>query len=254
MNKKLLIGAVALFASATASASTFTEVSATSRGAVVPGITSVGGIVVDLVGTNGTRVMSQVSAGSLFSGNVSGLDNVSIGTQTGFDSSVTDLLGGGIAEAAFRLCLFDGDNAAGNFDEDDNNLLINGLNFGNWSDVQAENTTALGVTASGGFSGGGFRNNLLDTGWFFSNDATLLGNLFNTIVANEVLSFELEKLDGDFQFYNFAQGIDGSLINVGSGPVVTPPPPNAVPLPAAAWLFGPALLGFMGLRRKSKSA
>lgn len=252
MNKKLLFGAIALFASASASASTFTETSLTSKGAVVPGVTSVGGIVVDLVGTNGTRVMSQISAGGLFSGDVSGVTNVNIGSQGSWDSTVTNALGGGIAEAAFRLSLFDGDNAAGNFDEDDNNLLINGFNFGNWSDVQAENTTALGVTAAGGFSGGGFRNNLLDTGWFFSNDATLLGNLFNSIIATEVLSFQLQKLDSSFQFYDFAQGIDGSLIDVGSGPVVTPP--NAVPLPAAAWLFGPALLGFLGLRRKSKSA
>jgi hypothetical protein len=28
---------------------------------------------------------------------------------------------------------------------------------------------------------------------------------------------------------------------------------NAVPLPAAVWLFGPALLGFMSMRRKTKS-
>jgi hypothetical protein len=27
-------------------------------------------------------------------------------------------------------------------------------------------------------------------------------------------------------------------------------PPNAVPLPAAGWLFGTALVGLMGLRRK----
>lgn len=31
-------------------------------------------------------------------------------------------------------------------------------------------------------------------------------------------------------------------------------PPNAVPVPAAAILFAPALLGFLGLRRKAKNA
>lgn len=30
--------------------------------------------------------------------------------------------------------------------------------------------------------------------------------------------------------------------------------PNAVPVPAAALLFAPALLGFMGMRRKAKNA
>ncbi len=253
MKKNVLIGAAALLFSATSvSASTFTETSLTSKGAVIPGVTAVGGIVVDLVGTNGARVMSQLSASSLFSGNVSGVTNVDIGSQVGWGTSVTDALGGGIAEASFRLSLYDGDNASGNFDEDDNNLLINGIDFGNWSDVEAQNTTALGVEAAGGLSGGGFRNNLLDTGWFFSNDAGTLSTLFNSLLALETLSFELEKLDDSFQFYDFSQGIDGSLIDVGSGPVVTPP--NAVPLPAAVWLFGPALLGLMGFRKKAKSA
>jgi len=32
------------------------------------------------------------------------------------------------------------------------------------------------------------------------------------------------------------------------------PPVSAVPIPAAAFLFGPALLGFMGLRRKAKNS
>jgi hypothetical protein len=30
--------------------------------------------------------------------------------------------------------------------------------------------------------------------------------------------------------------------------------PSPVPLPAAAFLFAPALLGFMGLRRKAKNS
>lgn len=255
MKKQLLIGAAALFASASASASTFTETSLTSAGTVVPGITSVGGIVVDLIGTNGSRVMSQLSASSLFRGNTGGvIADIDIGNQIGWTPAVTNALGGGIAQAAFRLSLDDGDSAAGNFDEDDNELLINGLNFGNWSDVEAENTTSLGVTTFRGFSGGGFRNNRLDTGWFFSDDTTLLGNLFTTLLNTQIIDFKLRKLDDDNQFYDFSQGIDGSLINIGSGPVVTPPPPNAVPLPAAVWLFGPALLGFLGLRKKSKSA
>jgi len=39
----------------------------------------------------------------------------------------------------------------------------------------------------------------------------------------------------------------------GFGDPTPPPPPGEVPLPAALWLFGPALLGFMGFRRKTKS-
>lgn len=39
-----------------------------------------------------------------------------------------------------------------------------------------------------------------------------------------------------------------------NGGVIPDPTPNAVPLPAAAFMFAPALLGFMGLRRKAKKA
>ncbi len=38
-----------------------------------------------------------------------------------------------------------------------------------------------------------------------------------------------------------------------AGPVATPPSPKtlpAVPVPAAAWLFGSALLGLVGIKRK----
>lgn len=255
MKKKLLIGAVALLASSSSFASTFTETSLTTGGQVVPGITAVGGVVVDLIGTNGTRVMSQLSADSLYRGNTGSNTNpVSIGSQTGWDATVTNQLGGGIAQAAFRMTLSDGDNAAGNFDEDDNNLLINGLNFGNWSDVEAQNTSSLGVAAANGFSGGGFRNNLLDTGWFFSSDMTLLTGLYDSLINLSTMSFVLEKLDTSGQFYDFSQGIDGNLITVGVGPVVTPPMPSAVPVPAALFMFAPALLGFLGLRRRKANA
>jgi hypothetical protein len=250
MKKQILAGALALTLSSGAYASPFTLLSPTTEGNVVAGITEVGGIVIDLVGTNGTRVMSQISAGSLFDGSTSGTSDVNIGEQSGWDTSITNALGGGIAQAAFRLSLFDGDNAAGEFDFNDNILKVNGLNFGNWSTVQAQNTDGLGNVLAPGFSGGGFRNGLLDTGWFFTTDATLLGSLITNLVATEIFDFNLGKLDSSFQVYDFSQGIDGSLINVGSGPVVTPP--NAVPLPAAVWLFGSGLMGFIGLRRKNK--
>lgn len=41
--------------------------------------------------------------------------------------------------------------------------------------------------------------------------------------------------------------------NQSSVTVNIPPPPSQVPIPAAAALFAPALLGFLGLRRKTKN-
>jgi hypothetical protein len=44
-----------------------------------------------------------------------------------------------------------------------------------------------------------------------------------------------------------------STLSVDGG-VLPPPTPGQVPVPAALWLFAPALMGFLGLRRKSKLA
>lgn len=55
--------------------------------------------------------------------------------------------------------------------------------------------------------------------------------------------------NGQFGFYNYSQaqveyaGFTQQLI-----------PPSEVPLPAAFWLFAPALMGFLGLRHKQQSA
>lgn len=231
-----------------ASATTFTRLSPTSEGNVPASVSEVGGIVTDIVGLNGTRVVSQVSASSLFSG-FSGLGNnpLLIGTQTGFDNSVTGALGGGIAEMAVRITLDDGDTAAGNFDYFDNDLLINGVNIGDFSSVATQSTSPDGLTA--GSSSTGFRNNTLDTGWFFSNDATTLSSIFAAINSDDEIKFQLDDEDPNDNFYDFTQGVDSSLIDVGSGPQVTP----VVPSPSAA-IGGLVMLGGMALRRRRRSA
>ena len=55
--------------------------------------------------------------------------------------------------------------------------------------------------------------------------------------------------DGYGEFLTAGGTIYYSTVDEGSVP-----PPNAVPLPAAAFMFAPALLGFMGLRRKAKNS
>jgi len=52
--------------------------------------------------------------------------------------------------------------------------------------------------------------------------------------------------DGSFGFYNLSQG---NVLYAGVDQQVVP----QVPLPAAVFMFLPALLGFMGLRRKAKN-
>ena len=246
-----LLGSCAVFGAA--QATTFTR-NSPAGGTLPSGVTEIGGVVVDLIGSNHNRVVSELPASDLFVGYCDGGTPSSyngnpctIGIQTGFTSAVTDALGGGISEMAIRFTLEDGDTASGNFDYNDNTLRVNGFDFGNWSNVNAEQTDSSGTT-SYGTSGGGFRDSLLDTGFFYSNDSTLLGNIFGSLLSDQQLTFQIFDLDPYDNFYDFTQGIDGGLINVGQGPVVTPP--TGVPEPSGLGLmaFGIGLIGLLSRR------
>jgi len=250
--KKVIASIFAMYmlVSGSTFASTNTSTSLSGLDVTTVGASTVGGIVVDLVGLNGAHVVSQLAASSLFVG-FSSSNPFLIGSQAGFLSSVYGGLGGGLTSASIRFTLYDGDTAAGNFDFNQNDLLVNGLNFGNWSDVNAERTDALGTGL--GFSGGGFRNNILDTGWFGSTDTTLLSSLYASLVSTEALTFEMDDVDPGDNFFDFTQGIDNSLINVGQGPVVTPPT-TGVPEASSIALLGLGLFGLGFTRRKNKAA
>jgi len=213
---------LALMATSPAQASTFT------RGSLPSGVSEVGGIVLDLTGTNGTRVVTQAAANTLYTGTFSPVNPITIGTQTGFSPSVIAALGGGISQASVRVSLFDGDSAAGDFDFNENFLLLNGINFGNFSAVQTQNTDGTGAVGSAG-SSVGFRNNTLDTGFFTSNNSTTLASLFGSLSSGNVV-FGLNDLSPGDQFYDFTQGLSASVINIGTGPVITPGA-TAVPEP-----------------------
>ena len=206
-------------------------------------MTEVGGIVLDLVGTNGTRVVSQLAASSLFVG-FAGANPFTIGTQTGFSAAVVGALGGGLAEASVRFTLYDGDTAAGNFDDGDNTLLLNGINVGNWSSVTTVETNGLG-TVELSAPKLGFNNNDLDTGFFNVTGAATLTALYNSIVGTGQVAFGLNDVDPFDNFFDFTLGVDGGLINVGQGPTIESPEP------ATLMLLSMALLGLGFSRRKS---
>ncbi len=237
--------ALALF-SGVASATPFTITSPINGGqAVSTGVSEIGGVVFDALGLNNTRVTSQLAASTLFTGFASG-NPLTIGTQTGFTGAITGLLGGGFSEVAIRFTLFDGDSAPGDFDAGtDNTLLVNGVDFGFWSGVSSERTSSDGLTSIS--TGIGFGDNILSTGWFFNNDATALATLFSSITGTTEVVFRLNDVDPGDNFFDFTQGVDGSLINTGQGPTTG----GNVPEPASLTLFAMGLLGFSWLRRKS---
>ena len=245
--RKFLAPAVAagVFTASSALAAPFTTNSPVG-GDLPTGITEVGGIVFDAIGSSGTRVTSQLSADSLFAGSQNGNTNLEIGRQAGYDDGILGALGGGIMQLAIRVTLFDGDNADGDFDDDDNFLAINGIEIGNFSDIETISTDDMGVEIAGDNTTG-FADEELDTGFFVVTDAAILAAIFASVADTGELIFTLVDRDNDLnQFYDFSEGINGSLIGVGSGPVVTP-----VPVPMAALLFAPAI-GALGVARRRK--
>ncbi len=186
------------------------------------GISDTGGIVLDIVGVNGQHVVVQLAASSLFKGffdlgtPVEFLgDPGTIGKQGGFTAEVLEQLGGGIAEMAVRVTVYDGDNAVGEFDHNDNTLLLNGKEFGNFSDVDT------------GAPGGGFRSETLDTGWFHvvgdsPKNIDLLNDIYNSLTPTGELVLQLHddnsyplddpKYPGlDDNGFDFTQGGQTSL-------------------------------------------
>lgn len=243
---------LALGTAGAAQASTFTKTSPTSGGLIGSGFSEVGGIVLDLIGANGARVTSQLAASGLYQGFFSSNSNKGIiGTQTGFNSSLFAALGGGLSEVGVRFTLYDGDTASGNFDFQDNTLLLNGLNFGNWSNVKTQATNSNGQEVSPGMSSGGFRDEVVDTGWFYANNSGLLGSFYNSLVSSGNVEYAVYDRDPGDNYYDFKQGVSSSLVNVSQGPSVQPP--AAVPEPgSAAALLALGALGTGSLLKRKQ--
>jgi len=243
--KKILTSLLALAVASAAYATPFTETSPTAGGALPVGVTKVGGIVFDARGVNGSGLVAQLSASSLFAGFAPG-DPLVIGTQTGLVPGLLAQLGGGFSELAIRVTLFDGDTAAGNFDFNQNTFFVNGISLGNWSSVNAQRTDNSG-TVAGTFSGGGFRDQVLDTGWFYVSNATTLANLYTSILGSSSAIYSLSDVDPRDNEYDFTRGVASGLINSETAPVVTSNVPDGG---STVVLMGACLLGLAALRRR----
>ncbi len=241
---KLALSALTFGVAASVSATPFTENS--PLGVTIPSAaTKVGGIVIDLRGLNGTHVFAQLAASTLYVGTQT-VTNQTIGSIAGFNSTIYAALGGGLSGAAIRVTLEDGDSEVGGFNFGESTIEVDGISFGGVSSVNVERTNSTGTASLS--TGVGFRDDTLDTGWLTLTSGSL-GALY-TQLADGGLTFVWTDSQLDGNFLDFTQGVDGSLINVGSGPVVTPPT-GTVPLPGTLGLMALGLIGFLGLKRKS---
>ena len=262
--RHLALAATALFAAGAAQAQNTTT--SPTGGALPTGVSKVGGVVVDLTGANGNRVVSQLAASALFVGysydpatkpGTANGNPLIFGTQTGYTPAVVATLGGGITGASFRVTLFDGDTQAdqsnfGNFDYNDDTFEVNGISFGNFSSVTTYQTDTTG-NLIGTNPQLGFGDDILNTGFFSSTNAAILAQLYTSLSGGS-LAFGLNDRDPGDNYFDFTRGVDASLINVGTGPVVTPPT-GAVPEPAtwAMTILGMGAVGFT-MRRRQKIA
>ncbi len=207
--------------------------SPTTFGLLPDGVSPVGGIVLDLVGQSGGRVVSQLNASSLFQGvfddgfPVASRGNPgTIGIQEGFDDDVLSALGDGLAQLAVRLTVFDGDTGVSNFDREENRLLINAVDIGDFSSVVTEETTANGETTLSANPLGGFRNEKLDTGFFFTDDPDVLARVFSSLQSDNAAAFRLEDADPFDNFFDFTQGVDAAFADISQPPKPVNQPPQ----------------------------
>jgi hypothetical protein len=109
-------------------------------------------------------------------------------------------------------------------------------------DIYAYNNDTASWTFLGSLAG---NNNV-----FSFTEFSLDSSWYDEIAAGLQVRMVIDVLDD-----GWAVSLAKSVLTVNGGTVGNPNPGvNEVPVPAAAFLFAPALLGFMALRRKAKSA
>jgi hypothetical protein len=199
---------------------------------LLPQITPVGGIVLDLVGLNGGRIEAQLPADQLFHGDfASGSPAVdrgnpgTFGVQTGLSANALRSLGGGIAAVSVRVTLQNGDTGPGELNRDRNELLVNGLDLGNFSNIATEQTSSDGQTSLSFNTTGGFRDGTLDTGFFTSTDPGLLASLYQSILDTGRTVYQLRDQTPYDQSFDFTAGLTPDLAHPGPSTVFAINPP-----------------------------
>ncbi len=180
-----------------------------------PSIPPAGGIVLDLIGTNGGRIEADLGPNHLFQGVVSesSKNPLVLGSQPDLNAQTLQTLGGGLSAVGVRLTMLQGATGPGESQQHSDFLLLNGMSFGDLSDVATEQTDTTGQTTLSVNSAGGFRTDSLDTGFFSSTNPTLLASLYQSIVQTGQVTYALQYRQPMDQVLDFRDGLDHALAN-----------------------------------------
>ena len=183
-----------------ANASMILTTSASSAGALPDEIPVFGGAVIDIITEDNTRLVNYISRDELFHGHVNSDRNDYASQELGslaFTADMLSAIGSGIAELAIRLSLYDGDNAVGadvdsdvEYQANKNFLVVNGEEFGNFSDVVTISSSRKGEVYYDNFQATGFANKMSATGWFYSSDDSILTSIQSTIETTSELALD----------------------------------------------------------------
>ena len=196
----LLIVASTFAMNVNASLISILTTSPTSAGGLPSNIPKFGGAVIDIITADNTRILNYISRDDLFDGHVNS-DRLNFASQQigslFFTAGMLDAISNGILELAIRLTLYDGDNAVGadtissdEYQANKNFLVVNGSEFGNFSDVTTVTSSRKGEEYYNDFQATGFANKKSATGWFYSNDSSILGLVKNSLVASSTLGLD----------------------------------------------------------------
>ena len=176
----------------------------------------VGGIVLQLEGTNGVTLFTQTKATSLYKGFFTSSPGA-VGTQASLDLSN---LGGGLARVSMRWTINDGDTSSNEFDYGDITLGINGVSLESASGLTAYSHDDSGNNTT---EVNGFPNNLTATGWVTTTNSSQLSTIYNSITnSSNTATFHLFDSDPNDNYFDFTKGIDSSMSEQESAPNAAP--------------------------------
>lgn len=229
---KVLIIVASVFAmNASASLSSILTTSPSSAGALPIGTPVFGGAVIDIITADNTRLINYISRNDLFDGHVNSSRQDFASQQIGslfFTVSMLDAISSGITELAIRLSLYDGDNAVGadviiedEFQANKNFLEVNGTEVGNFTDVKTVTSSRKGEEYFNDFEATGFANKKSATGWFYSNDASILKPINDSLLVTSSLELDFVVRDAKSENWISFHERDAStkIVNVSEPPV-----------------------------------